>query len=673
MASYKMVSSKGKKSAGRDYRAANTNRSAANTARVVYSSKKPAKRRTAARTLSIIAAILLVGVIAVVLSLGFYVKSLGTVFPNVWAEGVKLSGMTFEEARRELIAMGYENTADGVSATIVYPDGSSFSITGDEAGFSQNAEDAAKAAYDYGRGGAFFNNEVSYIKALMSRTDLNDVSAAVFQEDHVREVVAEHTKAYNDTLINDAITMNEDSIVIVKGITFAPADESEVYDLMVTTLYQAMADKAQLVVDYDPELSVEKEIDLDDLYNSVSVDPVDAIYNPETFSGTESSQGTTFDVSDAQTKLDKAGMGDQIVIPLMRLEPNVRKADIDSRLFRDLLAESTTYIGGNSNRYNNIVLAAEFINGTLLNPGEVFSFNDIVGQRTAERGFKEAGAYVGDLVVTEIGGGICQVSSTIYVTLLKADLEIVERQPHGMTVGYLPLGSDATINWGTTDLKFRNNTDYPIKIELSFGGGDGREITARLIGTKLNSNYIRIDQTVISSTAPQYIEREDDSIPPGQTKVYTEGSTGFVVDTYKLLYDSSDNLISTTLVGRSVYQVQNRVVLVSPKSAEDPDATPTPSETPTEMPTPTPDDTPAESPTPSEEPVETPPDTQSETSTEIPVDTPTDEPPEISPEEPQEQPVDEPPEEPYDEPVDEPFDEPVDEPSEPFEPAEDGM
>jgi vancomycin resistance protein YoaR len=266
--------------------------------------------------------------------------------------------------------------------------------------------------------------------------------------------------------------------------------------------------------------------------------------------------------------LEKAGMGDQIVIPLISLEPEVTTEDLDGMLFRDELAVSTTQVGGNSNRVNNVRLSAAAINETIVNPGEIFSYNATVGPRTAERGYREAGAYVGNLLVTEIGGGICQTSSTTYLSVLKADLEVVERQPHNMTVGYLPLGSDATVNWGTIDLKFRNNTEYPIRIEADVS--NSLVLTVRLVGTKLDETTIKITYTQISYTPYQIIEKEDEKIAPGESEIFTPGSAGCVVDTYKNYYDADNNLIETKLVGRSAYSVQDRIILL-PIATDDPD------------------------------------------------------------------------------------------------------
>lgn len=532
---------------------------------------KKARRKTAAKTALIIILILLIGFATFTISLGFYVKSLDIVLPNVWADGIKLSGMTLNEAIQTLIDEGYESNADGVAATINFPDGSGFTITGTEAGFSFKAEDAAIAAYEYGREGSFFVNELTYVKAYLTRTDLRDLSLAMFSnKEYVREIVAEYTRAYNNTLVDGAndINISDERITVVKGAKVQRADEDSVYDLTVDTILLAMEGRSHLTADYTTAEAVIDEIDLSLLYDRIHVEPVSSQYDSETFSATESHNGITFDIDAAQAMLNNAGTGTQVVIPLLTVEPEVTQEDIESMLFRDVLSETTTTIGGTSNRLNNVILATEAVDGTQLNPGEVFSFNRIVGERTSARGYREANAYVSGKTVLEIGGGICQVSSTIYNCVLYAGLEVVERRAHGFTVSYLPLGNDATVAWGAIDFKFKNNTDYPIRVEAVVSG---RSLNVKLIGTKLDDNYIKIEYKQISRTPIQEIEREDESVPPGQRIVDTDGYTGYVVDTYKYIYDGEDNLLSEIYVGRSSYNVQNKVILIPVAVPEDPD------------------------------------------------------------------------------------------------------
>jgi len=597
----------------------------------LFSSRsKKRKHRTAGKTALIILVIIIVGLLALVLSLGFYVSSLDTVFPNVWADGIKLSGMTLQEATEALITEGYESNAEDVSATVSFPDGESFTIYGDDVGFSLNAEEAALAAFEFGRGGSFFENEITFLRAYFNRTDLRDVSKANFDDTIVLEMVAFHTKKFNDALIDGAYDINDHSIVIVVGTGIMPAKEESVYDLTVLTLFKAFEEQAHLSAQYVPTASTDNDVDLHALLNYISVEPVSAEYDRATFSATQSSPGRTFDMEKAQTMLDRAAEGERVVIPLLTVPPERTTEELDELLFRDVIAEGSTRITGSSNRVNNINIASEAIHETLLNPGDVFSFNEVVGQRTAARGYREAGAYVSGMLVDEVGGGICQVSSTIYYCVLRTSLEVVERRPHGMTVAYLPLGQDATVSWGSKDFRFKNNTDYPIRIEAIVQSGN---ITVKLIGTKLDDTYIEIDHVTLEVTPIQVIRREDESVPQGQTKVFTEGMTGYIVEVFKSLFDGEGNLIERWSIGKSTYNVQDRVILIPPELPPETDPPPT-DEPPTDEP-PT-DEPPTDEPPTDEPPTDEPP-------TDEP---PTDEPPTDEP------PTDEPPVDPSDEPPD---------------------
>ena len=239
-------------------------------------------------------------------------------------------------------------------------------------------------------------------------------------------------------------------------------------------------------------------------------------------------------------------------------EPEVTTETLEN-LLADVLVENDD--GRHDNRRHNVRLAAEAVNNLVLNPGDTFSFNKTVGQRTLERGYKPAGAYVGGEVVDEVGGGICQVSSMLYHNALYADLEIVSRRNHMFTVSYLPLGIDATINWGTIDFKFKNNTEYPIRIVTHYDEAKN-DLTMTFYGTKTSDKKIEIVYEVIKRTDPDTIYKEDASVAEGKTVTKQSGNAGYTVDTYKMVYDKDGKLESKTYVDRSTYRPQNRIVLV---------------------------------------------------------------------------------------------------------------
>jgi hypothetical protein len=292
--------------------------------------------------------------------------------------------MTLAEATQTLIDEGYESNAEGISATIVFPDNSSFSVTGEQAGLSLDASEAAVAAFAFGREGSFFQNELTYIRALLNRTELNDLSTATFYEGLdgiLRGLAAEYTQIFNDTLLDDNLEIDDYSITIVKGTGILPANENDVFDLAVDTLRRAVEINDHLTAHYTPKPGTSMDIDLLMLYDYISVEPVSSQYDKETLGATASSTGKTFDIEAAQDMIDNAATGQTVVIPILTVYPEFTEEQILSMILRDLLHSSTTRIGGTSNRLSNITLSARAIDGTVLQPGEVFSFNETVGKR----------------------------------------------------------------------------------------------------------------------------------------------------------------------------------------------------------------------------------------------------------------------------------------------------
>ena len=264
---------------------------------------------------------------------------------------------------------------------------------------------------------------------------------------------------------------------------------------------------------------------------------------------------------EVQKQLDRAGEGQTIQVDFQILYPKQWKALLEKDLFRDVLAEKKTAHTDNADRTRNLELACAAIDGYLIKPGATFSFNDVVGERTAEKGYREATVYYAGASVPGLGGGVCQVSSTLYYGALYADLEIVDRHLHQFAVDYVPLGMDATVQWGYLDFQFRNNTDYPIRIAASVHDG---YVDIALIGTDTKDYYVEMDYVVLEEIPWQTVEKviTDGSYQSGQ--VITTPYTGYVVETYRYKYDKeTDQLISKEYVAASDYDKRDREIAVT--------------------------------------------------------------------------------------------------------------
>ena len=228
-------------------------------------------------------------------------------------------------------------------------------------------------------------------------------------------------------------------------------------------------------------------VDVQTLHDQLAGEKAEAVCDKTTGEPTESRVGVAFDVSAVQAQLDAAAPGAEFLADAQVEFPTVSTEELQACMFRDVLGTFTTKCAGPWGRHQNIKLASAAINGKIYNPGEEFWYNSTVGQRTAARGYQEAGVYEGGRTTIGIGGGICQVSSTLYYAVLLSDLDIVLRYCHMFNPGYMPIGCDATVSWGGPDFAFRNSRDYPIKIVTSYND-DTNELTCTSMGTQVDDH-----------------------------------------------------------------------------------------------------------------------------------------------------------------------------------------
>ncbi len=209
-------------------------------------------------------------------------------------------------------------------------------------------------------------------------------------------------------------------------------------------------------------------------------------------------QGSTLDKEKLLTDIYNAVKLQKAEVSLTEkiLSPKVTENQLKELSPKKLVSTFTTYYGGSdANRKENVRLGASLINNTLLKPGEEFEYWKYVGESTPQRGFKVAGVYVNGQVSTDYGGGLCQVSTTLYNAALLADLKITARYPHGLPVHYVPLGLDATVSYGSVTLKFKNNTNSYILIKSST---NGKNITFKIYGKPVEGKTVKVYSNVVA-------------------------------------------------------------------------------------------------------------------------------------------------------------------------------
>ncbi len=274
----------------------------------------------------------------------------------------------------------------------------------------------------------------------------------------------------------------------------------------------------------------------------------------------ESREGRELDQKSLRTDMISAlNAGGGSVTPVVNsIAPEVTKADIESS-YGMITSAVTSASSSSANRLNNIDLALSTINGTCLKPGDTFSFNTVVGKRTTDRGYKKAPAFSSGEVTQQVGGGICQVSTTVFNAAVKSDLEIVERHNHSIPVGYVDKGKDATVDWGVQDLRFRNTSDD--NIYLCCYLTDKKRVMVEVYGKLLpDGQYITVEAYTTGTLHSETEYRTNTFLSPGKTNVIQEGRTGYTASAYKVRWSASDEVISRELLCTSRYPARNTII-----------------------------------------------------------------------------------------------------------------
>lgn len=538
------------------------------------------------------ALVLIIGVVAVLFMSGADAND-SKILDNVYIGTVNVGGMTEKEASSALkqTAVLYANTNMTVTLGTT-----TLQLSPKDTGAELDIEAAVEAAYGYGRTGTKAEQEAAmqasrtenYIIGLLPYLNLN--------EDYIRETLVKCAKDSGSTLTQTTYGLEGEepelsadkfdenapgqTLVITMGTPGIGFDANAVYDMVLDayslTRFQVTVESVESTAEPDP-------IDLVAILDEFYIAPRDASVDMQTFEPIPGAYGYSFNVEAAQKLLDAAQYGEVIRIPMEYIAPEVLDETI---LFRDVLGEGRTQHSNNQNRTTNLRLACEALNGKVLKPGETLSFNETLGQRTAEKGYKSAPSYASGEVVDSLGGGICQVSSTLYYATLVADLDIVARTNHSYPSSYIDYGMDATVSWGGPDFKFRNSTNYPIKIEAAVENG---YVTIRILGTAEKDYYIQLEYEITNTIQPEteYQDFEYDNAGGYRDgDVIQEGVTGYYVKTYKLKYSvENGKLLSRDFAANSQYRSVNKIVArVMPKPTE-PLITIPPTEAPTTPPT----------------------------------------------------------------------------------------
>lgn len=479
------------------------------------------------------------------------------IFDNVYVLNTDLSGLTQQEAETLLVEEYLE--ADP-KITIIYKDTSSdmyFSDFG-EIDFATTSSEAFKKGRKLGFLSKTFSLLFPYGEKHIDFTTYIEKSVIISKIEELQQI--------------DSTSYKETSYEIIDDVLHITAGRSGDYcdvDKAVSTIAEGMKVLCDTQVTLEiKQPKVYEGVDIEKIYDAVCTEPKDAYYDEKDGKIVPHVIGYSFDIGQAKKLVENLGENETVSINLTVRLPEITEAKLTGEMFSDTIATySTKYNPAEVDRSYNMLLASNKVNGTVLQPGGVFSYNKVVGERSVAAGYRNAKIFQNGRVVDGLGGGICQVSSTVYNAALYANLEIVERKNHSFSVVYTPLGQDATVVMNQIDFKFRNNTKYPIKIVSSVSGG---LCTVKILGTQDQHYKVEIINTITATKPYGVTYVQDDTLAFGEEKVTQTGQTGYNVSSVRKVYLNGE-LIKTEKLTPSYYSARNQEIARN-ENAVDPNA-----------------------------------------------------------------------------------------------------
>ena len=455
----------------------------------------------------------------------FYVchKNSDKIQSGVYIKDINVSGLTKDEAIK-LVKNSLENELND-HLILKYNNYEYYvEIEQFEAEFDIDA--SVDIAYSVGRSGKILKDIRDYASVLMNKIKIEPVLK--YNEEELRSYLETMEAQLPDQLEQSSYYLEDDKLIITNGKNGARIYIDKLEDIIISEIQDITYKNT--CIDIPTYTEYPDKIDVEAIHSDVYREMQNAYFTTEPRMVYAQVTGVDFNVKDVEKAIKENPDAEEYIITLSYIQPEVTVNDLGMDPFPDMLATFATNYVNNPNRTVNLRLASNKINGTVIMPGEEFSFNRVVGRRTEAAGYRNAAIFSDGQVTDGLGGGICQVTSTLYNAAVFANMDITTRRNHMFVPSYVTGGRDATVVYGSTDFKFKNSRSYPIKIISSVEGGVAR---VSFYGYK-NEND------------PEY----DISI---ETNLVKTTSTTMVYDAYKV-YKINGNVVNKERMSRDTYK-----------------------------------------------------------------------------------------------------------------------
>lgn len=481
---------------------------------------------------------------------------------NKIAIGVKIANMNFSNLTQEEAIEKLKKWTDEVvlkDIEIQYKELDE-SINTEELGIDIDVEKIVREACKVGKTGNIIKDNYDILFCMIFNKNI-EYNIFIDQE-KIDKKIDELNSKLPEALEESNYYIEEDNLILTKGKEGTRIRRQEFEKL----LYGILEKQNDRNINIPIDKVMPQEINIEEIYKEIYREAENAYITTNPTKINPEVKGVDFAISMEEVKNILKEEKEEYIIPLKITIPEITIADLGKEAFPDILGTfSTTYSTTNANRVTNLELASEKINGTVILPGETFSYNKIVGERTIAKGYKEAAVYSGGKVVDGIGGGICQLSSTLYNAVVYANLEVTSRNNHRFLTSYVEAGRDATVSWGTIDFCFKNTRSYPIKIVSIVKNG---VVTTDIYGMREEKEYeVVIENKVIEVIQYKTNYIKDNTLNEGTEEIKQYGANGAKSQTYKIV-KYNGNIISKTLLSSDTYSPLERIIRKGTKKVE---------------------------------------------------------------------------------------------------------
>ena len=516
---------------------------------------KPVENKKTKKQVKTVIAVLIIVAIVLIISLVSTIFALvnltnNKVIDGITIKGVELVGFSKEDAKLEMEELIKQQLS--MQIILQYEDYET-SISPEQIEASYNIDKAIEIAYSIGREGNIIKNNYDILFAMLFGKNI-DIDFS-YNDKSLTQMCEDISKKIPGAMKETSYYIEGDKLIITKGTV---GKVIKIEELKKKIISQIIEGTNKNVIEIPVEEKEPEEISIEKIYKEIYKEPKDAYYTTEPFTIYPHEDGVDFAITMEEAKKLLEEEKQEYEIPLKYTSPEKTTHDIGTEAFPDLISRfSTKYDVTLRNRTTNLELASNKINGYVLLPGEEFSYNKVVGERTIAAGYKEAAMYSGGEVVDGLGGGICQISSTLYNVVVKANLEVTQRSNHQFVTSYVDAGKDATVVYGAIDFKFVNTRKYPIKITSTVKNGI---VEMKIFGVKEEVEYdIEIETETLSYIPYSVKYIEDSKLNAGEEIVQQYGASGRKTKAYKVCR-LNGAIVSKTLISTDTYSPMNKII-----------------------------------------------------------------------------------------------------------------